>query len=81
MLALLYAYLIAPRGLRRILRWLAACFFIFVLVMVLVLFWRVLTTLPERHGWILHPRPHQPLSPDFIVYHPSRQYHAIKEGL
>jgi hypothetical protein len=69
MLALLYAYLIAPRGFRRVLRWLALCLFLVVLVMVIMLFWRVLRTLPEHHGWILHPRPHQPLSPDFIRDH------------
>jgi hypothetical protein len=80
MLALLYAYLIAPRGFRRILRWLAVCFFIVVLAMVLVLFWRVFTTLPEHHGWILHPRPHQPLSPDFIRDH-ARPHYRPKEIL
>ena len=81
MLALLYAYLIAPRGFRRVLRWLALCLFLVVLVMVMMLFWRVLRTLPEHHGSILHPRPHQPLSPDFIRFHPGRPYYATKEGL
>jgi hypothetical protein len=81
MLALLYAYLIAPRGFRRVLRWLALCLLLVVLVMVIMLFWRVLRTLPEHHGSILHPRPHQPLSPDFIRFHPGRPYYATKEGL
>jgi len=81
MLALLYAYLIAPRGFRRILRWLAMCFFIVVLAMVIVLFWRILTTLPEHHGWILHPRSHQPMSPDFIRHDLGRQYRPTQEGL
>jgi hypothetical protein len=44
-------------------------------VLVLILFCRVLMTMPEHHGWILHPRPHQPLSPDFIRYHANRLYH------
>ena len=74
MLSLLYAYLIAPRGFRRVLRWLALCLFLAVLVMVMMLFWRVLRTLPEHHGSILHPRPHQPLSPDFIRDHAHRHY-------
>jgi hypothetical protein len=81
MLSLLCAYLCVPRRLRFVLRWVAAAFFIVVLTIVLVLFYRVLTTLPEHHGWILHPRPHQPLSPDFIRYDLSHHYHPIKEGL
>lgn len=68
MLALLYAYLCVPVRLRFIVRWLAASFFIVVLVMVLVLFARVLLTLPKHRGWLLQPQPHQPLSPDFICY-------------
>jgi len=74
MLSLLYAYLCVPRRLRFILRWLAACLFLVVLVLVLILFYRVLMTAPKHHGWILHPRPHQPLSPDFIRDHAHRQY-------
>ena len=81
MLALLYAYLIAPCGFRRILRWLAMCFFLVVLAMVLVLFYRVLTTLPEHHGSILHPRPHQPMSRDFIRHDLSRQHRSTQVGL
>jgi hypothetical protein len=81
MLSLLCAYLCVPRRFRFILRGLAACAFVVVLVMVLMLFWRVLTTLPEHRGWILHPRPHQPMSPDFIRYDLSRQYRPVKEGM
>ena len=81
MLALIYAYLVSPRGFRRILRWLALCFVLVVLAMVIVLFYRILTTLPEHHGWILHPRSHQPLSPDFIRYDLSLHYRPVKEGL
>jgi hypothetical protein len=81
MLALLYAYLIAPRGFRRILRWLAMGFFVVVLVMVLMLFWRVLQTLSEHHGWFLHPESHQPMSPDSIRFHLNRSHTATKDTL
>jgi hypothetical protein len=74
MLSLLYAYLCVPRRLRFILRWLAACLFLVVLVLVLILFYRILMTVPKHHGWILHPRPHQPLSPDFIRDDAHRPY-------
>lgn len=81
MLALLYAYLVAPRGFRRVLRWLAMCFVVVVVVMVLMLFWRVLHTLPEHHGWFFNPESHQPMSPDAIRFRPSRLHHATKEVL
>jgi hypothetical protein len=74
MLSLLYGYLCVPRRLRFVLRWLAACLFLVVLALVLVLFYRVLMTVPRHHGWILHPRPHQPLSPDFIRGAAQRRY-------
>lgn len=74
MLSLLCAYLCVPRRLRFIVRWLAACLFLVVLVLVLVLFYRILMTVPEHHGRILHPRPHQPLSPDFIRDGAHRHY-------
>ena len=80
MLSLLYAYLCVPRRRRFILRWLAACLFLVVLVLALILFCRILGTLPKHHGWILHPRPHQPLSPDFIRDHAHRHY-CLKEML
>jgi hypothetical protein len=44
-------------------------------VLVLILFYRVLLTVPKHHGWILDPRPHQPLSPDFIRGNANRHYH------
>lgn len=81
MLALLYAYLIAPRGFRRVLRWLAFCFVLVVLAMVVMLFWRVMQTLPEHHGWFLHPESHQPISPDSIRFHPNRPHHGTQEVL
>jgi hypothetical protein len=75
MLPLLFAYLCVPRRLRFILRWLAACLFLVVVGLVLILFYRILLTVPKHHGWILHPRPHQPLSPDFIRDDANQHYH------
>ncbi len=72
MLALLYAYLCVPRGLRFVVRWLAMCFFVVVLFLVCLLFYCVLIRLPEHRGGFLHPEPHQPMSPDFIRHHPHR---------
>ena len=74
MLALLYAYLCVPRRLRFIVRWLVACLLLVALALLLTLFYRVLVTLPKHHGWILHPRSHQPLSPDFIRDYAHRHY-------
>jgi hypothetical protein len=68
MFALLYAYLCVPRRLRFIVRCLAACFVLGVVVLVLILFSRILSTLPEHHGHWFQPRPHQPMSPDFISF-------------
>ena len=68
MLALLYAYLCVPRRLRFIARLLAACFVIVVVALVLIVFSRILGTLPERHGHWFQPKPHQPMSPDFISF-------------
>jgi hypothetical protein len=49
--------------------------FLVVLALVLILFARVLLNVRNNHGhWLLHPQPHQPLSPDFIRDHPNRQY-------
>jgi hypothetical protein len=72
MFALLYAYLCVPRRLLFIVRRLAACLFLVALALLLILFYRVLMTVPKHRGWILHPRPHQPLSPDFIRDHANR---------
>ncbi len=74
MLALLYAYLCVPRRLRFIVRWLAACFVIAVVVLVLILFSRILGTLLNLHGRWFQPQPHQPMSPDFISHHP---HHSV----
>jgi cell division protein FtsW (lipid II flippase) len=78
MLSLLCAYLCVPRRYRFILRWLAACVFLVVLALVLILFYRVLMTVPNHHGWILHPRSHQPLSPDFIRDRAHRDYRSTE---
>lgn len=81
MLALLYAYLIAPRGIRRALRWLGVLAFLVVLAMVVVLFARILLSIPVHHGWIFNPRPHEPWSSDFIHFRYSQSYHGVKEAL
>jgi L-asparagine transporter-like permease len=81
MLALIYAYLVAPRGFRRILRWLALCLVIVVLAMVIILFWRVLTTLPGHHRWLFHSLSHQSLTPDFTRYDVNQPHRLTKEGL
>jgi hypothetical protein len=77
MLALLWFYYCVPRRFRFILRWLAMCLFMLVVAGVLVLFSRVFLAVSRNHGhWLLHPRSHQPLSPDFIVSkrrHPNSQ--------
>jgi hypothetical protein len=69
MLVLLWFYYCFPPRFRFILRWLAMGLFIMVLAGVLVLFSRVFLAVRRNHGhWLLHPRSHQPLSPDFILY-------------
>ena len=80
MFALLYAYLCVPRRLRFVVRWLVACLLLVALALLLTLFYRILVTVPRHHGWILHPRPHQPLSPDFIRDHAYPRYRS-KETL
>jgi hypothetical protein len=72
MLALLYAYLCVPRRLRFLVRWLTMCFLFVVLVLVLILFSRILLTLPRHRGSWFHPQLRQPVPPDFISYHPHR---------
>ncbi len=75
MLPLIYAYLCVPRRFRFIFRWLAMCMFIVVVALVLILFARTLIAVRRNHGhWLLHPQPHQPLSPDFIVYRLHRPF-------
>jgi hypothetical protein len=74
MLALLGLYRCLPRRFRLIARWLAMFLFIFVVALVLILFAQTLVALKRNHGhWLLHPRSHQPLSPDFILYEPHHQ--------
>lgn len=69
MFSLLALYLCIPRRLRFVVRWLAMFFFIVVIALVLILFARTLVMLKRNHGhWLLHPRPHEPLSPDLILY-------------
>jgi hypothetical protein len=81
MLALICAYLCAPHGFRRILRWVALCVFLVIQATVLMLFWRVLTTAPKHHGRDFHPRSHQSTPPDFILPSLGHQYHPVKGGL
>ena len=69
---MIYAYLCVPGRFRFIVRWMAAGFVLVVLILVCLLFYRVLITLPEHRGGFLHPEPHQPMSPDFIRHHPHR---------
>jgi len=80
MLARIYAYLCIPRRLRFIFRWLATFLFIIVLLLVLILFARILLAVRNNHAHLLsYPLPHQPLSPDFIVYHPHQQRHLEED--
>ncbi len=72
MLAMIYAYLCVPGRFRFIVRWLAAGFVLVVLVLVLILFARIILTMPVRHGNLFRPESHQPMSPDFISDHPHR---------
>jgi len=69
MFAMIWAYLCVPRRFRFIARWIAAGFVLVVLVLVLILFARIILTMPLHHGNLLRPEPHQPMSPDFIRHH------------
>jgi len=70
MLAMIYAYLCVPGQFRFIVRWMAAGFVLVVLILVLILFARIILTMPIHHGNFFQPEPHQPMSPDFIRHHP-----------
>jgi hypothetical protein len=70
MFALIWAYLCVPERFRFIVRWIAAGFVLMVLVLVLILFTRILHTMPVHHGNLFRPEPHQPSSPDFISHLP-----------
>jgi len=62
-------YLCIPRRFRFLARLFAMLFLVVVFALVIALFARTLMTLKRTHGhWLLHPRSHQPLSPDFILY-------------
>ena len=68
MLPLIYAYHCVPRRFRFIVRWIAMCVVIVVLILVCILFYGIIVTLPEHRGGFLHPQSHQPGSPDFIAH-------------
>ena len=72
MFAMICAYLCIPERFRFILRWLAAATVLVVVVLVVILFARIILTMPMHHGSLLHPRSHQPMSPDFISDHSHR---------
>jgi hypothetical protein len=70
MFAMIWAYLCVPRRFRFIARWVAAGFVLVVVALVLLLFARIILTMPIHHGNLFRPEPHQPMSPDFIRHHP-----------
>lgn len=72
MFALICAYLCIPERFRFIVRWLAAASVLVVVILVVILFARIILAIPMHHGSLLHPRSHQPMSPDFISHHPHR---------
>jgi len=72
MFAMICAYLCIPVRFRFIARWLAAGFVLVILVLVLIVFTRIILTMPIHHGNLFHPEPHQPMSPDFISHHLHR---------
>ena len=72
MLANIHSYLSVLGRLRFVLRWLAEFLLFFAqLTVLIVLAWAVFELIEQRGG-LLNPQPHQPFSPDFINYHPSR---------
>jgi hypothetical protein len=72
MFAMICAYLCIPVRFRFIARWLAAGLVLVVLIAVLILFARIILSLPVHHGSLLHPRSHQLMSPDSISHDPHR---------
>jgi hypothetical protein len=72
MFAMICAYLCIPVRFRFIARWLAAGFVLVILALVLIVFARIILTMPIHHGNLFRPEPHQPKSPDFINQHPHR---------
>jgi len=72
MFAMICAYLCIPERFRFIVRRIAAALVLVVVILVLILFARIILTMPMHHGSLLHPKSHQPMSPDFISHHPQR---------
>lgn len=72
MFAVVCAYLCIPERFRFIVRWIVAGLVLVVVILVLILFARIILTMPIHHGSLLHPKSHQPMSPDFISHHPRR---------
>lgn len=71
MLVLLGIYRCVPPRFRFVLRWLAMCLFLLLVMGVFVLFYRVLQSVKYNHGHsIFHPHSHQPLSSDSVVFRP-----------
>jgi hypothetical protein len=58
MLPLIYAYLCVPGRFRFIVRWLAAGFVLVILILVLILFARIILTMPMNHRNFFHPESH-----------------------
>jgi hypothetical protein len=72
MFAMICAYLCIPERFRFIVRWIAAALVLVAVILVLILFARIILTMPMHHGNLLHPKSHQPMSPDSISHHPQR---------
>ena len=72
MFAMICAYLCIPVRFRFIARWIAVVFVLVVVALVLILFARIILPMPMHRGSLLHPKSHQPMSPDFISHHPHR---------
>lgn len=69
---LINAFRRVPLSFQLIFRWLGMCLYLAVLALVLVLIARIVISIRENSGgWLFHPQPHQPMSPDFIHYHLS----------
>jgi hypothetical protein len=71
MLALICAYLCIPVRFRFIARWFAAAFVLVVVVLVLILFSRILLTLPKHHNPPVPTKSHQPIPSDLVRRHPG----------
>jgi hypothetical protein len=81
MFAMIWAYLCVPERFRFIVRWIAAASVLAVVVLVLILFARILLTLPKHHSAPVRSKSHQAIPSDFIRRHPGlnvtmRRVHA-----